>query len=99
MSLCVQATLVHVCVRELKENCKRTVRENFHRSCQLSSVAFEVMECPTSLHSLPGLVSTLGSVLRAWFVQAPLAKTQFSLHSLVTLNELDVKVESPGAAL
>lgn len=95
MSLCVQATLMHVCVRELKENCKRTVRENFHRSCQLSSVAFEVMECPTSLHSLPGLVSTLGSV----FAQAPLAKTQLSLHSLVTLNELHVKVESPGAAL
>lgn len=41
----------------------------------------------------------LGSVLGACFVQAPLAKTQLSLHSVVMLHELGIKVEvsqSPG---
>lgn len=33
----------------------------------------------------------------ACFMQAPLAKTQLSLHSFVMLQELDIKVEFPSS--
>ena len=58
-------------------------------------MAFEIIELPTPLHCPPGLVPTLGSVLGACSVQAPLAKTQLSLHSVVTLH--DIKVEFPSS--